>query len=478
MKKIELLETRLKSFKESAEESDWESPDFLRDEAIDLENTDLELAYLLMQRANILKPQGPFIAKKLNDYKLELQAKKSYIFASDKSEKTEIIEQQPDSLSMRFPILKCVKQFTDYLPDNLKSSFSIFVTWPLLIFAFYMIVWASPRFESQSKLIVRQPDNMATLDASMAILSGLGMPTSSADTQLAEAYIYSNDMILYLDENIALKEHFSDLSNDFFSRFQFWQSREDFNDYYLDKVIVEIDDLSSVITVKVQAFDSGFAKLLNEKIIERAEWYINDVGHQIAQEQLNFVQGEHDIVAMRLALAKKSLLMFQREYNLLDPLAEGMAYQEIAYTIEAQISAKKTELYALQATMSETSPQIKNLKLVIEALENQLEEENSRLSGNNKTSGLTVGEKSAKFSDLKIELELALQAYASSLVSLEKSRIEAYRQLQFLVIVESPTIPENNKYPEVIYNLTLFLVVLLMLFGVGKIIVATIKELN
>jgi capsular polysaccharide transport system permease protein len=84
----------------------------------------------------------------------------------------------------------------------------------------------------------------------------------------------------------------------------------------------------------------------------------------------------------------------------------------------------------------------------------------------------------ARFSDFKINLELALQAYTSSQVSLEKSRIEAYRQLKYLVTVESPTEPQDAKYPEVLYNTSLFLAITLMLFGIGRIVIATVSELR
>lgn len=47
---------------------------------------------------------------------------------------------------------------------------------------------ASERYESQARVIVQQPDGMATMDASMALLSGLGMPTSSgSDAELVKA---------------------------------------------------------------------------------------------------------------------------------------------------------------------------------------------------------------------------------------------------------------------------------------------------
>ena len=75
-------------------------------------------------------------------------------------------------------------------------------------------------------------------------------------------------------------------------------------------------------------------------------------------------------------------------------------------------------------------------------------------------------------------MELALQADTFSHVSLEKSRIEAYRQLKYLVTVESPTQPRESEYTEVFYNISLFLVISLMLFGTGRIVIATVTELR
>jgi capsular polysaccharide transport system permease protein len=116
----------------------------------------------------------------------------------------------------------------------------------------------------------------------------------------------------------------------------------------------------------------------------------------------------------------------------------------------------------------------------------QLKKERSRLTSENNVNqalpeeeqNLSVSQILAKFSDYEINIELALQAYTFSQVSLEKSRIEAYRQLKYLVTVESPTNPQDAKYPEVMYNISLFLVVILMLYGIGRIVIATVSELR
>ncbi|TRX57411.1 lipopolysaccharide biosynthesis protein [Thalassomonas sp. M1454] len=467
-KEINKIENRFNDLKQLATHAEWGNPAYIVRLSKKFEEKDLALAYRLMQRAHILKPEGPVVNERLNLLveKLKKENPKALKSGSSKA-KTKI-----DILANHW--LKKINQ----LPAWSRNSLFVFVALPWLVFAFYQIMWASERFESQSQVVVKQPDDMATLDAGMAMLSGLGVATSDADTELVSAYIYSNDMISYLDNELGLREHYSSFSNDFFSRLHLWSTREDFYDYYQNHILVELDEMSSVLTIKAQAFTADYAEKLNQKLIERAEWFINNVGHQMAKEQLAFVKGEHDLVALKLDKAKNKLLEFQSKNNLLDPEAEGVAYQEIAYTLEANLSAKKAELYAMEAVMSDTSPQIRSLKRVIEALEQQIIDENRRLSGSETNEQLTVGEKMAQFADYKIDLELALQAYASSLVSLEKSRVEAYRKLQYLVVIEKSTLPEDNTYPEVIYNLSLFAVILLMLFAIIRIVKATIRELN
>lgn len=51
--------------------------DLLRDDALNLEKTDLKMAYSLMKRALELRPRGPLIKKKIAEYeeKLGIKAK-------------------------------------------------------------------------------------------------------------------------------------------------------------------------------------------------------------------------------------------------------------------------------------------------------------------------------------------------------------------------------------------------------------------
>ncbi len=475
------LEDRFSIFKASVSAEQWSGELFLLKKVEELEPTDVALAFRLMQRVKNLNPSDAN-RQKLTDLKTQALQKRPDLATTSSTESKIKMNLIGNAQSLREQIAAVLAHSQ---MSKFKRPIAIFVLLPFLIFSFYQVILASPRYESQAKLIVKEPDGMATLDPAMAIMSGFGVSSGSSDTELVKAFIYSTDMLTYIDQELSISEHFSSTEYDFFSRLSAQASNEDKLSFFQDRVLVEIDDQSQIVSVFVQAFTPEFSHLISQTIVARAEWFINEIGHTLAKEQLKFVQQEHALVEKRLKSVKTELLSFQSRHDLLDPQAEGMALQQIAYQLEGQIAVKRTELRTLRSSMSENAPQVLNVAAQLQSMTQQLENERGRLTDQSASEdllpeeiNLNVSQILAKFSDYKINLELALQAYTSSQVSLEKSRIEAYRQLKYLITVESSTQPQEAKYPEVFYNISLFLAITLMVFGIGRIVIATVKELR
>jgi capsular polysaccharide transport system permease protein len=475
------LEQQFSAFKASVSGEQWSDELFLLKKVEELEPTDVALAFRLMQRVKNLNPSDANQKKLANLRNLALQTLPELATSSSTESKIRMnLTGNAHSLRAQVTAVLAHPQMAKF-----KRPIAICVLIPFILFTFYQVILASPRYESQARLIVKEPNAMATLDPAMAIMSGFGVSSGNTDTELVKAFIYSTDMLSYIDQELSISEHFSSTEYDFFSRLSAQASNEDKLGYFQDRVLVEVDDKSQIVSVFVQAFTPEFSHLVSQIIVARAEWFINEIGHTLAKEQLKFVQQEHALVEKRLKSVKTELLSFQSRHDLLDPQAEGMALQQIAYQLEGQIAVKRTELRTLRSSMSETAPQVLNVAAQLQSMTQQLENERGRLTDQSANEdmlpeevNLNVSQILAKFSDYKINLELALKAYTSSQVSLEKSRIEAYRQLKYLVIVESPTQPQEAKYPEVFYNISLFLVITLMIFGIGRIVIATVKELR
>jgi len=361
----------------------------------------------------------------------------------------------------------------------IHSWYGRLVLVPFVVFALYQVLWASERFESTAQVIVQQPDGMATMDASMALLTGFGVSSNVInDNELLKNYIYSSDMRKYLDDKIDLREHYMTDVADFFSRLHSWDTNKDFSEYYQDHVEVLIDDASGVITIKAQGFTPAFSEKIVSAIVLKAEKYINSIGHQLAKSQLTFIEGEHLLITNKFKQAQKDLMLYQEKYTLLDPTAEGMAKQQITYTLEGQVSLKEVELKSLLTIMSPIAPRVLTVKNELTSLKSQLVTERDKLAEKNDGNVIPVSEILSQFTDLKLNLELTLQAYTSSEISLEKSRVEAYRQLKYLITVQTAGIPDDNTYPRVWYNIILLFSMLNLVFVIIKIIWVTSKELK
>ncbi|WP_394174902.1 hypothetical protein [Thalassotalea litorea] len=467
---IDNLEQRFNALESAWTQEQWQDADFLREEALKLEETDLELAYRIMQRAHNLRPVGPVIKNKLQEYRQLLMEEESPILILSSA------DNQAEESLIDNTIEKHRQPWHQRLVFWLRQPFTLFVVLPWIVIATYFLLWASPRFESHAQVIIRKP-NAQLGDNASAPLLGNRAGTAAGDTQLISAFILSRDMLNHLQSELSLFEHYTSNQRDVISRLSGAASNDQFLSYYQRHIVVDVDEASSVVSIKSQAYSGAYAQQLNQQIIAKSEDYINSIGQSLARKRLTFIEAEHRLIEDRLRKAKTDLLRFQQKYRLFDPQQEAQAVQQIAFKLEEVLSDKKTQLLALREYMQDSSPKIRSLQREINALEKQLMSEKQRLISQKGQQDISFGEVLARYSAFQIKVDLAMQAYTSSLVSLERSRIEAYRQLQYMVVVESPTLPEDNTYPDKLYSLSLAAVVLIILFGIGKILIATIREL-
>jgi capsular polysaccharide transport system permease protein len=80
------------------------------------------------------------------------------------------------------------------------------------------------------------------------------------------------------------------------------------------------------------------------------------------------------------------------------------------------------------------------------------------------------------FQELFAEVEFAQDSYKLALTAVETARVESTRKLKSLVLVESPAIPESPEYPRRVYTLIALLLALGLLYGIARLVVATIED--
>jgi|GEM_PF-41880 len=353
-----------------------------------------------------------------------------------------------------------------------QRSWLWFVLLPFTLCCCYFGLIASDRYVGEAKVIVKQADNNKNSDFGVALL-GAAMSSGGHDAQLVRQYILSLDMLHQLDNTLSLRNHYQSKDADFLSRLWERQSQEDFLDYYRKHINVAYDENSGVLTISAQAFTPEFAQKIVKVILQYSEQYINQINHMLATEQVNFVQNELDRAAQHLKKSKQEILDFQEKYHLFNPEQESGAKLSMVNELEAELTRNRTTLNNLLSYMNDSAAEIVSLKAKIEALEKQIIIERNKLVGNNTNDFSDIN---AKHADLLLDLQFATDLYKGSLVSLEQARIEAYRKLKYLVVVDSPSLADEPEFPKRLYNLASILVVLLLFYGISKIILATIKE--
>ncbi|MCS7215796.1 MAG: hypothetical protein NZ826_06575 [Thermodesulfovibrio sp.] len=350
--------------------------------------------------------------------------------------------------------------------------FIFLVIFPIFILTFYYVFIASDKFLSESKLTIKETGQQPTsFNLSLFAFSN---PTVREDAMYLQEYILSYDMLDYLDKKLNLKKIYQDKKIDFIQRLSLDATREDFLKYYQRHIVdVTFDDVSSILTVKVYAFTPEDAKKINEAILEQCERYINGVSHKIAKEQMNFIEQELVYANQKMQSAKNTLIQFQNKYKVIDPTQEAQASATLIAQLESQLASQEAQLKNLLTYLSEDSFQVQALKSQIKALKEQIDKEKSKIVGGGDSK---LNRIAAEYLNLKLNVDFTTDVYKATISALETTRVEASRKLKNLVIIASPNMPDEALYPKKTYNLGLATLLLLIFYGILKIIIGVIKE--
>lgn len=354
---------------------------------------------------------------------------------------------------------------------SLKLGSFLWVVACFLIAVLYLGLIASDRYVSRAEVIIKQADQIKMLPDALSML-GLG-GSNHQDVLLVQDYLNSWDMLAKLDKELGLKAHYQSDKADYFSRLSDDVSREDFIEYYREHLTLSLDELSGVLTIELQAFDPEYGQRVVGLMLKEAEGFINKLGHQVALDQLAFVEKEVDRAYQRLQAEKAKVLAFQNSHQLISPESTSGARLEVASQIEAEMVRQQAELKQLRSYMKDTAPAVISVQTRIDALSRQLKQEQAKLTGQDKES---MNEVTAGYLDVQTQATLAADLYKTGLISLEQTRVEAYRKLKHLLVISQPSLAQDAEYPRRLYNLATVGVLLLLFYGLVVMGLATLRE--
>jgi len=345
---------------------------------------------------------------------------------------------------------------------------------PWLIAAVYLTIFAKDRYVAESVIAVRQnSEGMGGVD-SLTSLFGTNGPTTRKDEYMLEAHILSLDMLLQLDDRIDLRSQYAAPRTDPIFRLSPSASQERFLAYYRERTSVFVDDTSGLMTIRTQAFSPDVAESINTEIIEIAERFINESSHRLAREQMEFAETELGKARKSVHRARDEVLGFQAKHGIVDPIAQITANTGLTAELQATLARQEAELKALSGYLNDDAPQVQAVRTQIAGIRAQLSEEQERSIQNQ--DGVSLNVLAGHYQELLAELQFAQDTYAMALTGVETARVESTRKLKSLVLVESPRRPEAAEFPNRLYSLFALLLGQALLYGIARLVVATIED--
>jgi capsular polysaccharide transport system permease protein len=344
---------------------------------------------------------------------------------------------------------------------------------PTLLIAFYYAFWASDVYTSESRFVVRSPERSGR---SMLgnLLQSTGFTKTQDDSYTVREYILSRDALRVLVDRFDLKPAYSSKNVDIFSRFAGLDGDDSFealHRYYQNKVDVQTDSNSSIVTLTVRAFTAKDAANANRVLLEESEALVNRLNERGRQDLIRYAQKEAAEAQGAAKLAALRLSKFRNAQSVVDPERQATVQLQQVAKMQDELIATTTQLAQLRK-FTPMNPQVPALENRSRTLEKEIAKETDRVAGGRSS----LANKAAGMQQLALEAEFASKQLASALASLESARNEAQRQQVYLERIAQPSLPDVAQEPRRLRSVLATFVLGAVAWGVLSMLLAGIRE--
>lgn len=364
-------------------------------------------------------------------------------------------------------VIKKIRQI-----DIQRHLWKAIIAAPMCLLIIYLAVFSQPRYVSESKVAVKRPNELDSSNLNFGLLLGASNPSSAEDSLYLKEYINSPDMLQTLDKKLNFHA-FSQSGWDFLFHLPADITAERYLDYYRSRLSVNYDEKTGLLSIETQGFTPEFAQAFNQAVLKESERFINELSHKISREQMQFAEEQLQETKDRLSASKTQLLAYQNSNNVLDPAASAEAATTLVNTLIAKRIDMEAELRNLLTYLREDAPQVVSTKNAIKSLQAQIDVEQNKITA---PDGKKLNSMAADFEDLKTTVKFDNDLYALALQAIEKTHLESARKLKTLSVISSPQLPQESRFPNVLYLLASWLLVCCLLFGTAKLLIAIIED--
>ena len=349
----------------------------------------------------------------------------------------------------------------------------VFVVLPTLVASIYFFLIASPRYVSEARFIVRMPAQAQPSSLGVA-LQGVGLSAGATDAFAVHEYINSRDGMRDLNQRLDLDTVLSGPGADAFSRYPAplqGRSEEDMFHAYQKRLVIGYDSTTGISTLRTEAFNPRDAQAMSKILLEGSERLINRLNERSSTDAVANALRAESQARGKLADAQAALTEFRNREQFIDPTRAAAESGSLIGGLLETVAGLRAER-AQVASQAPQSPQLPSIDSRIAAFESQIATERAKIVG---ASG-SLAPKIAVYEDLIQNREFADRELAQATALILTAQQEASRQKLYLDRVVAPNLPDKSTEPRRLIAVLTVLLTSLMVYGVGWLILAGIKE--
>ncbi|MGJ0240068.1 capsule biosynthesis protein [Novosphingobium fluoreni] len=356
-----------------------------------------------------------------------------------------------------------------------RRWFLIFVVCPTLLAAFYYMFVASDIYISESRFVIKSPDQKRSQTSTLAnLIQTTGLSGGQEQSNEVLAFVRSRDALRRLDRTLDVRGKFASHDADALSRFPGplqGDSFEDLYKFYGKMVEARLDSETGMAIISTRAFSARDAYEINKGLLGLSEDLINRLNARAQNKGITEAQKQVDLAVARAKQASVALTAYRNSQALIDPAKQASGVLEIANNLVAQRAALQAQLDQMQQ-VAPSNPSIPALRDRIAAISVQIASQDGRVVGS--SSG--IASRLGGYEDLVVEQEFANQSLNVANASLVQSRAEAQRQQFYLERVVDPNLPDMPLLPRRLLNILIVAAAATCVYLIGWMLIVGILE--
>ncbi len=356
--------------------------------------------------------------------------------------------------------------------------FALVVILPTVLVAAYLYGMASNQYISEAHYLVRTQGGTTTSAPATGIGAALGLGggggvAAASEAQSISDYLTSHDVVQTLQKKLNLIALFRRPEADIISRLTFADPTPEYLlRYYQSQVDVYYDTDTGITTLKARAFRPQDAYLLTRTLLTLGEQRVNEMNIRGFADAVALSRRQLDEAERALTEVQAQMTRFRQSERDVDPAGTAQAQIGLVSRLSQELSAARAQLETTRGLIGESSPQVEALRQQIRSLEGQLAAQNSRLAGGSGAIAAGLG----GYERLKIQQELLAKRYDAASTVYEQARQNAVRQQLYVVRVVEPNMPVKSLYPKRALTVLTVLCALLVVYAIGWLIAAGVRE--